>query len=369
MESFIYETIGNDDFAGLRDAVLGDPAFINFRTRDGNTLLHLLIFSRPEHNDFIAKLLIRRGADVNAINFEGQTPVMTWLMNVNDISIFTSDPEIPVDLGASDNNNTNVYHYMSTIGSFHKILMSPHNNPRVDINQQTFAEGYTPLMSIISGINPSMGELELYVIGSLIETMFRHTDVNISILNWRGENALQLFESIVGRRNTENAELVRIHRILQAKVANYRGPRPQQANKFTAAEDNLIYQLEKLDLDGHALKLAVRRVIKEYIRAHGGMSMVLFDAFLEEGELFEDALIHNKNMFNEHQQNLIEHIFMGGLRTFRICGMCHDDDEPADTVAKCGHPFHQGCIDQYMRSGLSRAAGGVCPVCNRPGAL
>ncbi|KAK4083643.1 uncharacterized protein Triagg1_1305 [Trichoderma aggressivum f. europaeum] len=139
----------------LAKVLLAAGADPNVRTDKGNTPMHIANPEKPQLLD----MLVEHGADVNAVNAWGRTPLLEIITNMGTSSVFNQlKPDVHtfnklVDLGAdvhaTDQNGDNLFHHiMGSIGFLSDKeflpLIRQLANSGVDLNRRN-GKGHPPL--------------------------------------------------------------------------------------------------------------------------------------------------------------------------------------------------------------------------------
>ncbi|KAL6804820.1 ankyrin repeat-containing domain protein [Trichoderma sp. SZMC 28013] len=139
----------------LAKVLLAAGADPNVRTDKGNTPMHIANPEKPQLLD----MLVEYGADVNAVNEWGRTPLLEIITNMGpssvfdrlkpDVHTFNKLVNLGADVHATDQNGENLFHHiMSSIGFFSDReflpLIRQLVNSGVDLNRRN-SKGYPPL--------------------------------------------------------------------------------------------------------------------------------------------------------------------------------------------------------------------------------
>ncbi|KAH0528268.1 hypothetical protein TsFJ059_003153 [Trichoderma semiorbis] len=140
----------------LAKVLLAAGADPNVRTEKGNTPMHIANPEKPQLLD----MLVEHGADINARNAWGRTPLLEIIMHMGasssafdrlkpDVHTFNKLVDLGADVHATDQNGDNLFHHiMSSIGFFSDKEFLPLIrrliNSGVDLNQRN-RKGHPPL--------------------------------------------------------------------------------------------------------------------------------------------------------------------------------------------------------------------------------
>ncbi|KAL7803033.1 ankyrin repeat-containing domain protein [Trichoderma afarasin] len=140
----------------LAKVLLAAGADPNVRTEKGDTPMHIANPEKPQLLD----MLVEHGADLNAKNAWGRTPLLEIIRNMGaswsafdrlkpDVHTFNKLVDLGADVHATDQNGDNLFHHiMSTIGFFSDKEFLPLIrrliNSGVDLNQRN-RKGHPPL--------------------------------------------------------------------------------------------------------------------------------------------------------------------------------------------------------------------------------
>ncbi|KAL6833705.1 ankyrin repeat-containing domain protein [Trichoderma sp. SZMC 28015] len=140
----------------LTKVLLAAGADPNVRTDKGNTPMHIANTEKPQLID----MLVEHGADINARNAWGRTPLLEIIMHMGasssvfdrlkpDAHTFNKLVDLGADVHATDQNGDNLFHHiMSSIGFFSDKEFLPLIrrliNSGVDLNQRN-RKGHPPL--------------------------------------------------------------------------------------------------------------------------------------------------------------------------------------------------------------------------------
>lgn len=387
-DAAILSLINRDSVNAFFQAMQNGQINVLRRFRDGNTILHVLNFPTAANNQRISTIILQRApALLNARNLQGQTPLMTWMENHNELEPLLRHQGI--DLNVVDRDGNNLYHYMTRVSDFSFIARTRRFTANIN---QTNNEGRTPLMNMIDEFiylqqepRTMLNGLALHSIVTLIERIVAYTDIDMNV-QLRGHTAYQLFVNIVRNEgiDTNDEYYLQLLRVLQGAMMNQlerdrrRGTRRTVADpKFTAFREQFEKILEVADeeaargIDDLIIKQNIDNklvwLLNSLIKTYGSLPDSILRFLASDREIFENVLNRIRgSLKEEYQQNLIEMGLYGKLTTPRGCNICWDDDEPADMATTCGHPFHRECLNEYKKSGLSNAKKGVCPTCREP---
>lgn len=109
---FVCQFYSNDDLIDILRLLIQKRAYINIKTNDEETPLHLFCFNRlNEKRNFknldVVRFLIEKGADVNAKTKDGRTPLHCFLDDFPGEEINVDVVQFLIEKGADLNAKTN----------------------------------------------------------------------------------------------------------------------------------------------------------------------------------------------------------------------------------------------------------------------
>lgn len=226
---------------GSAELLLGAGADVNARNRDGQTPLHVgMRVGRDDHERRIAfsRLLLEHGADARAVDERGRTP-LHLAATVGDEPLLLLLVRAGAAVGAKDKNGTTPLHLAASYGNSAAIEWLLAHGAEVNAQDN---KGETPLHAAVRRVRKSAVE-ELVAGGAAVNAASRHGTTALHVAATGGPDAAEV-----------DALMTAISAVLLEHEAN----------------------VNARDLDGHTpLDLALREKrtqLAELLRSRGGQA-------------------------------------------------------------------------------------------------
>jgi len=128
------------DFALLSSTLAKNPEIINSKDKDGNSLLHLATKQGPFTSNEMVEFFLGKGADVNARNDYGSTPLHLVGRNKAAATLLLANS---ADVDARNNDGCTPFYHAVENGSWDIVSLMLDHNPNLEA-RDTF-HGKTPL--------------------------------------------------------------------------------------------------------------------------------------------------------------------------------------------------------------------------------